>query len=48
VRTDLSGASSQNDWTSARWSHVGDDEFAAEADERINRAVRADTFALDD
>jgi hypothetical protein len=30
------------------WSRVGHDGCEQEAEERINRAVRADTFALDD
>jgi hypothetical protein len=40
--------SSQDGWSSERWSPGANDDFAAEADERINRAIRADTFALDD
>ncbi len=37
-----------SEWTMNRWTTESCDGFDEEAEERINRAVRADTFALDD
>jgi hypothetical protein len=48
ARTEATSMSSPDSWSAERCSHGAEDDFAAEADERINRAVRADTFALDD
>jgi hypothetical protein len=36
------------DWSLGRWLTVANDDFEEEAEERISRAIRADTFALDD
>jgi hypothetical protein len=40
--------SADAEWSTSRWSLNGNHDFSAEAEERINRAIRTDTFALDD
>jgi hypothetical protein len=47
-RARSSSTSSYPDCSLGRWTMGNQEQCEAEAEERINRAVRADTFALDD
>ena len=47
-RARATAISSYADWSMGRWLMVANNDFEEEAEERINRAIRADTFSLDD